>query len=88
MKKLNLSLLIYTTSILAIILGILSHFYIGINIVGLWDISKFYVPIAISLILIDRLFNKELNKKYFFRSVVFIIIFVLLLVLELYRFWY
>jgi len=88
MKKLNLSLLVYITSILAILLEVFSYFYIGINIIGLWDISKFYIPIAILFIFIDRWFNKEFNKKYFFRSIFLIIIFVVLLALELYRFWY
>jgi hypothetical protein len=88
MKKLNLSLLIFIASTIAIIVAVFSYFFIGINIIGLWDISKFYIPIAFALILVDKTFNIEVNKKYLFLSIIFTTIFVTLLVLELYMFWY
>ncbi len=80
-QKLHLSLLVFITELISIALVILSNFYIGLTAVGLWDVNKIYIPLAILLLLIDKVSNKEVNKRIFVSSVVSLVILILLMII-------
>ena len=81
-EKLRLSLLAAIGSFILLVSLILGYFYIGLTIIGIWGISKFYLPLAIIVILIDKIFNKNLNIKNFYISIILLIVYTALLFIE------
>ena len=81
-KKFKISYIVFILSVLSIILLALNFFSIGMTIVGLWDFSKYYIPIIISLLLVDRLLNKNINTKYFKMSIILNLVYIVIILVE------
>ncbi|OHA93765.1 MAG: hypothetical protein A3H52_03190 [Candidatus Zambryskibacteria bacterium RIFCSPLOWO2_02_FULL_39_26] len=87
-KKFKISYIVFILSVLSIILLALNFFSIGMTIVGLWDFSKYYIPIIISLLLVDRLLNKNINTKYFKMSIILNLVYIVIILVEVINFHY
>ena len=84
MNKLKLSRTVFWLVVLLIILGFLSLFFnpgFTIQLIGVYSLY-YFTPILSLLLIIDFIFNSQLEKKYLFRAI-FIIIFLVIISLVL-----
>ncbi len=81
-EKIKISYLLCGSAVAGILLELLSFFYVGLTMVGLWDLSKYYIPLVAFLLVVDVFFNKNINRKYFKIAIVLNVIFIIIMIIQ------
>ncbi len=87
-EKFKISYLLCILAVIALLAEILSFFYIGFTVVGLWSLSEYYIPLVIVLSLLEKFFNKNINKRYFVASLLLNVVYIIILAVQVTNFSY
>lgn len=80
MKKFSISYIIFVLLVVAYSGSIMGSIFLDkiFIIYGLLGIGLYFGPVALILLGIDRIFNKNYNKNFFKKSLIFVVISILI----------